>query len=134
MNSCYSGKTVIKLLKLTNSVYNIRNNASDTKNSGIKTSTSARERVWTQGTSAREYVSALGTLAREHVSTQGTLVREHVSTQGTLAREHVHCVKSVQIYSINLRIQSECRKILTRKNSVSGHFSRSGKRANIKPF
>ena len=26
---------------------------------------------------------------------------------------------------INLRIQSECRKIRTRKNSLSGHFSRS---------
>ena len=26
---------------------------------------------------------------------------------------------------VNLRIQSECRKIWTRKNSVSGHFSRS---------
>ena len=40
-----------------------------------------------------------------------------------------HCVKSVQIrsfYSVNLRIQSEYRKIRTRKNSVFGHFSRSG--------
>ena len=54
----------------------------------------------------------------------------------------LHCVKSVQIRSffwsifsrirtghgdflVNLRIQSECRKILTRKNSVFGHFSRS---------
>ena len=29
------------------------------------------------------------------------------------------------IYGVNLRIQSECRKIQTRKNSVLGHFSRS---------
>ena len=53
-----------------------------------------------------------------------------------------HCVKSVQIqvfsgpyfplfgpnveiYSVNLRIQSEYRKILTRKNSVFGYFSPS---------
>ena len=53
-----------------------------------------------------------------------------------------HCAKSVQIrvfsgpyfpafglkterYSVSLRIQSECRKIRTRKNSVSGHFSSS---------
>ena len=43
----------------------------------------------------------------------------------------VHCVKSVKIPSffwavVNLRIQSEYRKIRSRKNSVSGHFSRSG--------
>ena len=54
----------------------------------------------------------------------------------------VHCVKSVQIqsffwsvfsfirifliYYINLRIQSAYRKIRTRKNSISGLFSRSG--------
>ena len=30
-----------------------------------------------------------------------------------------------EIFFINLYIQSECRKIWTRKNSVSGHFSRS---------
>ena len=53
-----------------------------------------------------------------------------------------HCVKSVQngvysgpyfpafglntkIYAVNLRIQSKCGKIRTRKNSVFGHFSRS---------
>ena len=37
------------------------------------------------------------------------------------------CVKSVQIrsYGVNLRIQSECRKIRTRNNSLFGHFSRS---------
>ena len=55
----------------------------------------------------------------------------------------VHCVKSfqirsfsgpcfrvfglnTQIYSVNLRIQSEYRKIRTRKNSVFGHFSHNG--------
>ena len=55
----------------------------------------------------------------------------------------VHCVKSVQIwsifwpvfflefglnteiYSVNLRIRSECGEIRTRKNSVFRHFSRS---------
>ena len=31
----------------------------------------------------------------------------------------------IQRYSVNLRIQPECRKIQTRKNSVFGHFSRS---------
>ena len=30
-----------------------------------------------------------------------------------------------EIYGVNLRIQSECRKIRARKNSVIGHFSRS---------
>ena len=32
---------------------------------------------------------------------------------------------NTKIYSLNLRIQSEYRKIQTRKNSVFGHFSRS---------
>ena len=56
-------------------------------------------------------------------------------------RCNVHCVKSVQIRSfsgpyfpafglntegVSPSIQSECRKISTRKNSVFGHFSRSG--------
>ena len=37
-----------------------------------------------------------------------------------------HRVKNVQIWSFFLvRIQSECGKIRTRKNSVFGHFSRS---------
>ena len=31
---------------------------------------------------------------------------------------------NTEIYSVNLRIQSKCRKIRTRKNSVFGHFSR----------
>ena len=32
---------------------------------------------------------------------------------------------SMEIYSVNLRIQAEYRKIRTRNNSVFGHFSRS---------
>ena len=31
---------------------------------------------------------------------------------------------NTEIYSVNLRIQSECRKIRTRKDSVFGHISR----------
>ena len=42
-----------------------------------------------------------------------------------------HCLKSVQIrnfsWSVFSRIQSECGKSRTRKNSVFGHFSRSDK-------
>ena len=73
MNSFYWRKTVIKLLSLTNSVYNFSNNGSETENKRIKTNMLARE-----------HVSMQGTLAREHLSTQGTLTREHVfSTQGT---------------------------------------------------
>ena len=45
---------------------------------------------------------------------------------------HKHCVKSVQIWSFLWsefsRIQSECRKIRTRKHSVFGHFSRTANR------
>ena len=32
---------------------------------------------------------------------------------------------NMDIYGVNLRIQSECKKIQTRKNSVFGHFSYS---------
>ena len=32
---------------------------------------------------------------------------------------------NTQIYKVNLRIESECRKILTRKNSILEHFSHS---------
>ena len=32
---------------------------------------------------------------------------------------------NIEIYSVNLRIQSEYRKIRTRKNSIFGHFSHS---------
>ena len=89
MNSRYWGKTVIKPLNLTNSVYNFSNNGSVIENSGIKTSTLAREHVSAQGTLTRECVSTKGTLVREHVSMEGTLARDHVSTQDTLTREHV---------------------------------------------
>ena len=88
MNLRYWRKSVIKLLNLTNSVYNFSNNGSEAENSGIKTSTLAREHLSTQDRLAREYRSTQGTLAREHVNKQGTLAREHVSTQDTLAREH----------------------------------------------
>ena len=33
--------------------------------------------------------------------------------------------KNMEIYGVNLRIQSECSKIRTRKSSVFGYFSRS---------
>ena len=65
------------------------------------------------------------------------LIKTHTHTH-----THTHCVKSVQIrsfsglyfptfemnteiYGVNLGIQSECGKMPTRKNYVSGHFSRS---------
>ena len=75
MNSRYWGKTVIKRLNLTNSVYNFSNNGSKNENSGIKTSTLVREHISTQGTLARK--------AREHVSTQGTWARKHAKHVGT---------------------------------------------------
>ena len=93
MNSRYWGKTVIKLLNLTNSVYNFINTDSETESSGIKTSTLTREHVSTQGTFAREHISTQGPLAHKHVSTQGTLARDHVSTQ---AREQVFSTQGKQ--------------------------------------
>ena len=38
---------------------------------------------------------------------------------------------NTKIYGVNLRIQSECRKIRTRKDSVFGHVSRIGKPVSI---
>ena len=77
MNSLYWGKTVIKLLNIINNVDNFSNISSKNENSGIKTSTLAREYINTQGTLAREHVSEQDTWAREHVNLQGTLVRKH---------------------------------------------------------
>ena len=39
---------------------------------------------------------------------------------------------NTEIYGVNLRIQSECGEIWTRKNSVFGHFLRSGWYKNLK--
>ena len=65
MNSRYWGKTVIKLLNLTNSVYNFSNIDSKIGNSGIKTSTLAREHLSTQDTWARKDAGHVSTfLAR----------------------------------------------------------------------
>ena len=66
-------------------MYNFSNNGSETENSGIKTSTLAREHASIQGTLAHEHVSMQGMLTREHIGMQGTLAREHVSMQGTQA-------------------------------------------------
>ena len=38
---------------------------------------------------------------------------------------------NMEIYSVNLRIQSECEKILARRNFVFGHFSYSGTSATL---
>ena len=52
-----------------------------------------------------------------------TLRCSHVNWKGT-DKWWLTCFKSIlKIYSVNLRIQSEYRKIRTRKNSVFGHFS-----------
>ena len=39
---------------------------------------------------------------------------------------------NAEIYGVNLRILSKCRKIRTRNNSVFGHFSRSGHKWDLK--
>ena len=39
---------------------------------------------------------------------------------------------NAEIYGVNLRIPSKCRKIRTRNNSVFGHFSRSGHKWDLK--
>ena len=49
-----------------------------------------------------------------------------VSKYGVFSGPHFPAfVLNMEIYGVNLRIQSEYRKIQSRKNSVFGHFSRS---------
>ena len=59
----------------------------------------------------------------------GIYISNEESFQSPITTLPLHCVKSIQIqnffWSIFSYIQSEYRKIRTRKNSVFGHFSRS---------
>ena len=48
-----------------------------------------------------------------------------VSRYGVFSRPNFIVFGLTEIYSVNLRNQSEHKKIWTRKNSVFGHFSRS---------
>ena len=116
MNSRYWGTTLIKLLNLTNSVYNFNNNGSETGKNAMKTAywrgkacwqvivwpykpceardsrhvdRWARELASHVDTWVHKHAWDVDTLAREHLNTQGILAHEHVSTQGTLAREQV---------------------------------------------
>ena len=61
MNSRYWGKAVIKLLNLTNSVYNFSKNGSEIENSSIKISTLAREHARHDGTWAHKRAKHVGT-------------------------------------------------------------------------
>ena len=55
-----------------------------------------------------------------------TNIARKVSKYGFFSGPHFPVFgQNMQIYGVNLRIQSEQRKIRTRKNSVSGHFSHS---------
>ena len=54
-----------------------------------------------------------------------------VSKYGVISRLSFPAFRlNTEIYSINIRIQSKCRKKWTRNNSVFGHFSRSEKVAS----
>ena len=103
MNSRCWGKTLIKLLNLTNSVYNFNNNGSETGKSGIKTTKESQDvGRWSRGHASRVRQGTQGMLVHKHVSSQITLTREyismqcmltsqaseHVRMQGMLAREH----------------------------------------------
>ena len=98
MNSRYWEKTLIKLLKLTNSVYNFNNNGSETEKIGIKTSMLAGDHVVTQAvqdTLTREYISTQGMLTREarkHSRHVCTWTQEHTKHVGTWARKHARHV------------------------------------------
>ena len=68
---------------------------------------------WQSYYDAIQFVSLLNTAWKE-------------SKYGVLPGPYFHAFGlNTERYGVSLRIQSECRKIRTRKNSVFGHFSRS---------
>ena len=125
MNSRFSGKTLIKLLNLTNSVYKFNSNGCETKKSGIKTTYWGRKTCWqlagdhvvTQAVWGKgkprwhmntlapnvcwhvRYVNTQDRLARDQKSKQRTLARKHVRTKRTLARQHVSTQDSLAYYN-----------------------------------
>ena len=64
------------------------------------------------------------------VVVKGALANETVNYDIKALREKCSNSKS-SYYGVNLRIQSEYRKILTRKNTVFGHFLRSETKAYV---
>ena len=96
---------------LTNSVYKLNNNVSETEKSGITTTYKTGraccqvitwlrnpclvrdsryiENEGSQDMFTREACEQSRHVGSEHVSIQDMLVREHLSTQGTVALEHV---------------------------------------------
>ena len=80
MNSRYWRKILIKLLNLTNSVYNLNNNGSETEKSGIKSTLwnskaclaadhVVTQAVWGKRRKANCHVSRLARKPHWHVST-----------------------------------------------------------------
>ena len=63
----------------------------------------------------------LSTVSTQHADLQDTNTAWKVSKYGVISGPYFPVF--VLIYSVNLRIQSECRKIRTRDNSVFVHFS-----------
>ena len=61
---------------------------------------------------------------------KGVLANETVNYDTKALRKKCPNSKS-SYYGVNLRIQSEYRKILTRKNTVFGHFLRSETKAYV---
>ena len=73
MNSRYWGKALIKLLNLTNSVYNVNNNGSETEKSGIKTTYWGGQACWQVITWSRKSCEERNS---KHVTSQATLTHE----------------------------------------------------------
>ena len=99
MNSGYWGKTLIKLLNLTNSVFN--NNDSETEKRGIRTTYWGGKAYWQDITwshkpcegkeSHTDLWVTKALKAHWHASTQDTLLhvwRKHAKHLGTWARKH----------------------------------------------
>ena len=78
MNSCYWGEALLKLLNLTNSVYSLYNNVSETEKVASKLPTEEVRHVsrW-----SRDHASCM------RLGIQGMLARDQVSVRATLAHE-----------------------------------------------
>lgn len=83
MNSRYCGKAWIKLLSISNSVYNFKKNGSETEKSGIKASMLAGDHMVTEVVPS----NGNGLNTYWHVSSHDMLTRQYKSTQGIFTCE-----------------------------------------------
>ena len=80
MNSRYWGKTLIKLLNLTNSVHKFNNNGSETEKSDIKTTYRVGKACWQVIMWSRKSCEVRDVMVQWYVGTWARKPCSHVST------------------------------------------------------